>query len=143
MMLWKDIRQLSFPGSSGVKNSAAKWRLHPILCREDPLAKEMATHSSILAWEISWTEQPGRLQSMRSQRIRHESIVAAALDGSLDYREGWRTRLGTGRDQGVSTVRECPGPLTLDGHCWSLLSFQPLSEALHHSLQSQSPREKG
>ena len=36
---------------------------------EDPLQKEMATHSSILAWRISWTEEPGRLQSMRSQRV--------------------------------------------------------------------------
>ena len=34
---------------------------------EDPLEKEMATHSSILAWEISWTEEPGELQSMGSQ----------------------------------------------------------------------------
>ena len=34
---------------------------------EDPLKKEMATHSSILAWKISWTEEPGGLQSMRSQ----------------------------------------------------------------------------
>ena len=39
---------------------------------EDPLEKEMATHSSILAWRIPWTEQPGRLQSMQSQRISHE-----------------------------------------------------------------------
>ena len=39
---------------------------------EDPLEKEMATHSSILAWKISWTEEPGRLQSMGSQRIRHD-----------------------------------------------------------------------
>ena len=37
---------------------------------EDPLDKEMATHSSILAWEIPWTENPGRLQSMGSQRVR-------------------------------------------------------------------------
>ena len=37
------------------------------LGREDPLEKEMSTHSSILAWKISWTEEPGRLQSMRSQ----------------------------------------------------------------------------
>ena len=37
------------------------------LCREDPLEKEMATHSSILAWRISWTEEPGRLQSMGSK----------------------------------------------------------------------------
>ena len=35
--------------------------------QEDPLEKEMATNSSILAWEISWTEEPGRLQSMGSQ----------------------------------------------------------------------------
>ena len=38
---------------------------------EDPLEKEMATHSNILAWRIPWTEQPGGLQSMRSQRVRH------------------------------------------------------------------------
>ena len=37
------------------------------LGQEDPLEKEMATHSSILAWRISWTEKPGRLQSMGSQ----------------------------------------------------------------------------
>jgi len=39
---------------------------------EDPLEKEMATHSSIIAWEIPWTEEPGRLQSMGSQRVRYD-----------------------------------------------------------------------
>ena len=39
---------------------------------EDLLEKEMATHSSILAWEIAWTEEPGRLQSMVSQRVGHD-----------------------------------------------------------------------
>ena len=39
--------------------------------QEDPLEEEMATHSSILAWEIPWTEQPGGSQSMSSQRVRH------------------------------------------------------------------------
>ena len=39
---------------------------------EDPLEKEVATHSSILAWRIPWREEPGRLQSMRSQRVRHD-----------------------------------------------------------------------
>jgi len=39
--------------------------------KEDPLEKEMATHSNSLAWEIPWTEDPGRLQSMGSQRLRH------------------------------------------------------------------------
>ena len=42
------------------------------LGREDALEKEMATHSSTLAWEISWTEEPGGLQSMGSQRVRHD-----------------------------------------------------------------------
>ena len=38
---------------------------------EDPLEEEMATHSSVLAWKIPWTEEPGGLQSMGSQRFRH------------------------------------------------------------------------
>ena len=42
------------------------------LGQEDPLEKEMATHSRILAWRIPWTEEPGRLQSMGSHRIRHD-----------------------------------------------------------------------
>ena len=42
------------------------------LGQEDSLEKEMATHSSILAWKMPWTEEPGRLQSMGSQRIRHD-----------------------------------------------------------------------
>ena len=39
---------------------------------EDPLEKEMAIHSSTLAWKIPWTEEPGRLQSMGSQRVGHD-----------------------------------------------------------------------
>ena len=42
------------------------------LGREDPLEKEMATHSSILDWKIPWTEEPGRLQAMGLQRVRHD-----------------------------------------------------------------------
>ena len=46
-----------------------------VLCLgwEDPLEKEMATHFSILAWKIPWTEEPGELQSMGSQKVRHNS----------------------------------------------------------------------
>ena len=43
-----------------------------ILDQEDPLGKEMATHSSILSWKIPWTEEPGGPQSMGSQRGRHD-----------------------------------------------------------------------
>jgi len=39
---------------------------------EDLLEKEIATHSNILAWKIPWTEEPGRLQPMGSQRVRHD-----------------------------------------------------------------------
>ena len=42
------------------------------LGQEHPLEKEMATHSSTLAWRIPWTEEPGRLQSMESQRVGHD-----------------------------------------------------------------------
>ena len=56
-----------FPGDSVVKNSFANANAVPSLGREDPLEKAMATHSSILAWRFSWTEEPGGLQSMGSQ----------------------------------------------------------------------------
>ena len=42
------------------------------LGQEDPLEEEMATHSSILAWRIPWTEEPGRLQSMESEKVGHD-----------------------------------------------------------------------
>ena len=44
----------------------------PSLDQEDPLEKEMATHSSTLAWKIPWMEEPGRLQSMGSLRVRQD-----------------------------------------------------------------------
>ena len=42
------------------------------MCQEDSLEKVMDTHAGILAWEIPWTEEPVRLQSMRLQKVRHE-----------------------------------------------------------------------
>ena len=71
---------MNFPGDSVVKNPPAKvgeaasvlgspWKDLPSY-QEDPLEKEMATHSSILALKILWTEKAGRLQSMGSQRCR-------------------------------------------------------------------------
>ena len=49
------------------------------LGREDPLEKEMAAHSSILAWKIPRTEEPGRLQSMGSQRVGHDGETSLSL----------------------------------------------------------------
>ena len=49
------------------------------LGQEDPLKKEMATHSSILAWRIPWTEEPGGVQSMGSQRVGHDRATCTSL----------------------------------------------------------------
>ena len=49
------------------------------LGREDPLEKAMATHSSTLAWKIPWTEDPGGLQSMGSQRVGHDQVTSLSL----------------------------------------------------------------
>ena len=63
-----------FPGGSVVKHLPVMQETQEIRARslgwEDPLEKEMATHSSILAWRISWSEEPGGLQYMGSQRVR-------------------------------------------------------------------------
>ena len=63
------------PGDASGKEPACQCRRHKrqigFLGREDPLEEEIATHSSILAWRISQTEEPGRLQSMRLQKVRH------------------------------------------------------------------------
>ena len=56
-----------------VKRLPTVWETRvPSLGREDPLEKEIATHSSILAWKIPWTEEPGGLQSVVSQRVEHD-----------------------------------------------------------------------
>ena len=63
------MRDLGFPSSSVVKNPPTKQETQvQSLGWEDPLEKEMATFSSILAWEILFTEEPGRLQSIGLQR---------------------------------------------------------------------------
>ena len=60
-----------FPGGSVVKNPPAMQEMQvPSLDQEDPLKKGMATHSSSLAWRIPWTEEPGKLMSIGSQRVR-------------------------------------------------------------------------
>ena len=69
------ISLVGFPGGSVVKNLPANARdMGSIQClgQEDPLEKEMATHSSILAWEIPWADEPVGLQSMGLQRVRDD-----------------------------------------------------------------------
>ena len=68
---------VGFPSGIGVKNLPPMHEMQetwvPSLGGEDTPEEGMAIHSSILAWEIPWTEEPGRLQSMGSQRVRHNS----------------------------------------------------------------------
>ena len=66
--------QTGFPGGLDSKKNlpSVQETQVPSLDREDPLEKEMAPHSSILVWRILWTEEPGGLQSMGSQRVRHD-----------------------------------------------------------------------
>ena len=68
---------LGFPSGSVVKNLPAMQETRvPSLGHEDPLEKEMATHPSILAWRILWSEEPGKLQFTGSQRVRHDLAIA-------------------------------------------------------------------
>ena len=64
---------MGFPGGSAVKNLPAMQEPQEMqvrsLSREDPPEEGMATHTSILAWRIPWTEEPGGLQSMGSQKV--------------------------------------------------------------------------
>ena len=62
----------------------------PSLGREDPLEEGMATHSSILAWTIPWTEEPGRLHSVGSQRIGHNlSDLAQHKETQVELQVIW------------------------------------------------------
>ena len=73
-------------GSDGmVKNLTAMWETRVwSLGQEDPLEKGMAAHSSILAWRIPWTEEPGGLKSMRSQRLRQDWTTNILLSRGQD-----------------------------------------------------------
>ena len=63
---------MGFLAGSVVKNPSASQEMWDrFLGQKDPLEEEMATHSSILAWRIPWTEKPGGLQFMGSQRVGH------------------------------------------------------------------------
>ena len=65
--------RIGSPMAQMVKDLPASWETQvPSLGQEDPLEKETAIHSSTLGWKIPWMEEPGRLQSMGSQRVGHD-----------------------------------------------------------------------
>ena len=81
-MIARDWRLVQFSSGASlvaqtVKHMPTMWKTQvQSLGQEDFLEKEMATHSSILAWKIPGVEEPGRLQSMESQRVRHNSTTS-------------------------------------------------------------------
>ena len=84
------------------------------LGQEDPLEKEMATHSSTLAWKIPWTEEPGRLQSMGSQRVRKDLVTSLKRFLSPNFKvnkQMWFVRLNLQRTTSVqyqySILKNC------------------------------------
>ena len=96
------------------------------LGREVPLEKEMATHFSILAWKISWTEESTRLQSMRSQRVGHDwatslhftstsspLCVLRSKFNSVDSDPGVQSVTSVSGSSLCSTSLVCPGSFTL------------------------------
>ena len=66
---------MGFPGDSEVKNLPMQETRVQSLGWEDPLEKKMATHSSILAWRIPWTEEPGGLQFMESKTVGYDLVT--------------------------------------------------------------------
>ena len=74
--------------------------LHIVVCE-----KAMATHSSTFAWKIPWTEEPGRLQSMGSLRVGHDSVTSLSLFTFMHWRRKWqplqRSCLENPRDGGA------------------------------------------
>ena len=70
------MRKKGFPGGLVVKNPSSMQQIQvQSLDQEGPLEKELATQFSILAWEIQLLEEPGELQSMGSQRVRHDLVT--------------------------------------------------------------------
>ena len=71
--IWTDQLKAGFPGGlDGKEFTYTAGDVGQISGWDDPLEKGLSTHSSILAWRIPWTEEPTGLQSMESQRVRHE-----------------------------------------------------------------------
>ena len=95
------------------------------LGREDTLEKEMATHSSILAWRIPWTEELGRVQSTGSQRVRHDWVTSLSLSPiSIIFQ--WASLVA----QMVENL-----PAMWETQVWSLGWEDPLEKGMAYSLQ--------
>ena len=110
------------------------------LGREDPLEKEMATHSSILAWRIPWTEKPGRLQSTGLQRVGHDWATSLHFMGDMQgISQNPSPRTVAGLETALSISLEVNCPCFYLHLCVLLLSsaaFPPFLLYCEHALPS-------
>ena len=110
--------------------------LWPLLCwgRVPPSEKAMAPHSSTLAWKIPWTEEPGRLQSMRSLRVGHDWATSLSLFTFMHWRRQWQPTpvFLPGESQGQGSLVGCRlwGSHRV-GHDWSDLAAAAAAGSLH------------
>ena len=95
---------------------------------EDPLEKEMATHSSSPAWRIPGMEEPGRLQSMGSQRVGHDWEIALHFTSMKIMATSSKTPYAISR----SAAPRTPAPAAV--YCWPYLHRRPLNTVLSQSL---------
>ena len=105
------------------------------LCREDPLEYKMATHSSILAWEIPWTEEPARLQSVGCRRVGCD-LVTTHTHTHTHTHECYVHLL----ESKSASIRSQTSVLVLRWPCWSLLSCRwhqrPQGKLTEHVLSA-------
>ena len=116
------VLMLGFPGGLAVKNPPAMQETQvQSLSREDFLEKDMATHSRILAWRIPWTEEPGGLQSIGSQRVgcdsRHTCLDVPLSFASFLSKEVSLLILVSEADLSLQSCRRVSSCLN-PRHCW-------------------------
>ena len=124
------------------------------LGREDPLEKGMATHSSILAWKIPWTEEPGGLESMKSRGARHDraakthsgNALLQSMQKQRDHAHAAERKAAvTGAEPTRSRIRSSPSPRLQEkkpkgASCspWTRAAHSPMwfLSSLHRSLSN-------
>ena len=138
--------ELNFPGGTDGLSTMQETRVQS-QGREDLLEKEMATHSSTLAWKIPWTEEPVRLQSMRSRRVRHNYAISLSLYlcedwntiSMLSFGFFWRLT-GSGDNNENVLDRRCNGGQTKTWTNWRTSWHLPWY--LYHLPRCHPAREK-
>ena len=88
-----------------MEESFGKHRRFALRCWEDSLQEGMATHSSILAWRIPWTEKPGRVQSIGLQKVRHNSSDLACMQRITGSQDKLQTTDLYQKLKGLSTTK--------------------------------------